>query len=290
MKNLESDLDFVRPVSSKVLQSGKRHFYRIHISLKLETCKFKTVKVFIIFRALNELGQIASSIPSPDLLQEGEFDRSFEIFFSTTKGSQEIFSALNEIMDIENKEVKRISVGEFKKYNSKTIKKFGKKEKLNEDDEEKNLEQAEMEKKIEVEREEKEKQPKEKKPPKKELRQVKLDPSVLFDIAKKIPPKLIFAEKMEGLEGKVYLSAKEFVEYADEKGIGIVFSARQEVEENSFILFTLCEGFLIATRDLGKIMEIYFSIHDHGFQTFPQFLEAKRLGCKDVEEYRKLAD
>ncbi|MHA1491229.1 MAG: hypothetical protein ACTSRI_16465 [Promethearchaeota archaeon] len=120
----EYEITFINPISHENLELAliDKNFYKISIQIK-ETCKFKKVRLFFIFRALNNIGQICYSRPEPELLERGEFDLDFEIFFISKETTNEIISVLNEILEIEKSVVQEISIDKFKKVIEDKLKK-----------------------------------------------------------------------------------------------------------------------------------------------------------------------
>ncbi len=112
----EYEITFFKPLSQNELETARKtkgiYFYKIYIRI-LETCVFKKVRLFIIFRALNKIGRICSSKPEPELLERGNFDTDFEIYFMSQQNSNDIIKVINEILEIDNKVVTRISQDEF---------------------------------------------------------------------------------------------------------------------------------------------------------------------------------
>ncbi len=86
--------------------------YKVYIRLQ-PTCLLKRVRLFIIFRALSELGQICFTNPDLQVLESGEFKLDFEIYFISQKEDNEILKALDEILEIENKYILSKSKDEF---------------------------------------------------------------------------------------------------------------------------------------------------------------------------------
>ncbi|GAG77712.1 unnamed protein product, partial [marine sediment metagenome] len=112
----EYEITFIRQISrekiNSVINDTKNIFYKINIRIQ-STCVFKKVRLFIIFRALNEIGQICWSKPRPDVLESGNIDQDFEIYFISQKKSGAINKVLDEILEIENKTIKRMTPDEF---------------------------------------------------------------------------------------------------------------------------------------------------------------------------------
>jgi two-component system chemotaxis sensor kinase CheA len=116
-KKSEYDITFYKPISPEKLKEKKENynFYKIAIEIQA-TCVFKKVRLFIIFRALNEIGRICSSNPSPDKLEKGNFDNDFEIYFMTKETKDKIAATIDEILEIESREIEEISSNEFYSY------------------------------------------------------------------------------------------------------------------------------------------------------------------------------
>jgi two-component system, chemotaxis family, sensor kinase CheA len=114
----EYEITFIKPIPKEkidtVIGNSKNTFFNISITLQ-KTCVFKKVRLFIIFRALNEIGQICWSNPKPEILEAGECDLEFEIFYISEKSKEEIIKVLDEILEIENKAIKKLSKKDFKK-------------------------------------------------------------------------------------------------------------------------------------------------------------------------------
>ncbi|TXT67579.1 MAG: Chemotaxis protein CheA [Promethearchaeota archaeon] len=112
----EYDITFFKPISEEQLSSakvsGKYNFYKISIEIQA-SCVFKKVRLFIIFRALNDIGRICSSDPSPNLLEKGKLDNAFEVYFMSEESSQKIENVIDEILEIETRKVTKIPVDEF---------------------------------------------------------------------------------------------------------------------------------------------------------------------------------
>jgi len=86
--------------------------YKVYFRLN-PTCILKSVRLFIIFRSLNELGTICFTNPAPQMLESGNFKREFEVYFISQKNDKEILNALDEILEIENKYILIKSKDEF---------------------------------------------------------------------------------------------------------------------------------------------------------------------------------
>ena len=119
-KDFQADYEitFIKPIPpnkiKQTISAKNKKFYKIYIRLQA-TCVFKKVRLFIIFRALNENGQICFSNPEPRLLEIGNIDRDFEIFYISQKNTNDITKILDEILEIDNKVLTEITPDEFEK-------------------------------------------------------------------------------------------------------------------------------------------------------------------------------
>jgi len=114
----EYEITFINPIpldeiKTVISDSQNNKFYKIHIKIP-ETCKFKKVRLYFIFRALNKIGQICWSNPEPLKLEsldseEFEFEFEFEIYFISHEGiaQEEIAQVLDEILEIEKKSLQQ---------------------------------------------------------------------------------------------------------------------------------------------------------------------------------------
>ncbi|MBD3194395.1 MAG: hypothetical protein GF317_05020 [Candidatus Lokiarchaeota archaeon] len=112
----EYDITFIQPIAPEHFDSvvAKKNYFQILIKIA-ESCKFKKVRLFFIFRALNGIGRICYSKPEPKYLEKGEFEKEFEIFFLTKVDEKSIDDVLEEILEIESKFIKKMSLQDFKR-------------------------------------------------------------------------------------------------------------------------------------------------------------------------------
>ncbi len=114
----EYDITFIQPLSEeeivKILNQNQGKSFKIYIRLE-ETCVFKKVRLFIIFRALNENGKICWTNPAPEDLEKATLKNEFEIFFISKKNKEIISNVLDEILEIENIVITSLKPEEFKR-------------------------------------------------------------------------------------------------------------------------------------------------------------------------------
>jgi len=70
-------------------------------------CVLKSVRVFMIFKKLAQLGQVINSRPSVEDLEDEKFDRSFEVVVATRESLESVRKALLTIAEVHEVEVLR---------------------------------------------------------------------------------------------------------------------------------------------------------------------------------------
>ena len=113
---VEYDITFIQEISkgeiTKILGDKQKKPYKIYIRLE-ETCVFKKVRLYIIFRALNENGRICWTDPAPESLEKAILKNDFEIFYISQKNKPDISHVLDEILEIENVVISVLKPTEF---------------------------------------------------------------------------------------------------------------------------------------------------------------------------------
>jgi|Deesub1362B_J571_1020462.scaffolds.fasta_scaffold00963_12 two-component system chemotaxis sensor kinase CheA len=85
----------------KKLEKGVK---RIDIELDKD-CTLKSVRAYMAFRELRELGEIVKCIPDEEKLEDGNFDRSFSIFLKTSASDEEIRKRLKKVSELSKIEI-----------------------------------------------------------------------------------------------------------------------------------------------------------------------------------------
>ncbi|MBD3256008.1 MAG: hypothetical protein GF383_13010 [Candidatus Lokiarchaeota archaeon] len=113
----EYDITFINPIpltkiDSFVYDHGY-NFYKVSVEIK-ESCKFKKVRLYFIFRALNNAGRICWSNPEPEILENAEFEFKFEVYYASKESKQHVVEKLEEILEIKEKLIEPIKPDDFK--------------------------------------------------------------------------------------------------------------------------------------------------------------------------------
>ncbi len=84
---------------------------RLRVTLDKD-CVLKSVRVFMIFKRLSQMGRVITSRPSVEDLEDEKFDRSFDIFFATEGSLEAVRTALLTIAEVQEVEVLSAEEGE----------------------------------------------------------------------------------------------------------------------------------------------------------------------------------
>ncbi len=85
-------------------ESGVEKTLRLKITLD-QDCVLKSVRVFMIFKKLSQTGKVINSRPSIEDLEDENFERTFEVFFSTRESLSDVRKALMTIAEVQGVEV-----------------------------------------------------------------------------------------------------------------------------------------------------------------------------------------
>ncbi len=123
----ETDITFIKSLTIEEIANLQKQeqstSFKIYIRLE-ENCVFKKVRLFIIFRALNGIGKICWTTPSPEAIEAETLKNEYEIFFLTNKTKTNISQIIDEILEIENVVVKQLKPEEFEKTIKNLMKKW----------------------------------------------------------------------------------------------------------------------------------------------------------------------
>ena len=81
-------------------EAGELRNLRLRVTLDKD-CVLKSVRVFMIFKKLSQLGRVVDSNPSVEDLEDEKFDRSFEVLLSSAEDAGEVRRALMTIAEVQ---------------------------------------------------------------------------------------------------------------------------------------------------------------------------------------------
>ena len=85
-------------------EAGRERTVRLGVTLDKD-CVLKSVRVFMIFKKLSQMGRVITSQPSVEDLEDEKFDRAFEVFFATEDDLEGVCRALLTIAEVAEVEV-----------------------------------------------------------------------------------------------------------------------------------------------------------------------------------------
>ncbi|KEI16216.1 chemotaxis protein CheA [Clostridium haemolyticum] len=106
-----------------VKQAVDKGFNAFYIKVVLdENTLLKSARAFLIFKSLEECGEIIKCMPSADDLESENFDFEIEMIYLTTKNNEEIYNILMDISEVDKVIVDNVNVNLKKEEIEKDIK------------------------------------------------------------------------------------------------------------------------------------------------------------------------
>ncbi|MGO5072691.1 chemotaxis protein CheW [Clostridium sporogenes] len=100
----EYDLNVIKQAEDKGFNA-----YEIKIILS-ENTLLKSARAFLIFKNLEEYGEIIKSLPIAEDIENENFDFEIDLIYLTTKGKEEIYDILENISEVDNVMVDNVDV------------------------------------------------------------------------------------------------------------------------------------------------------------------------------------
>lgn len=90
-------------------QVKKYNIYRIVVALE-EECLLKAARAFMVFRELEEQGEVVKTIPEVKELEEGEFNKDFEIYLITKVAKEDLVEKVMSISEVETVHITEVTL------------------------------------------------------------------------------------------------------------------------------------------------------------------------------------
>jgi two-component system chemotaxis sensor kinase CheA len=122
-KEVKDEVEF-NEYEKEILAAGKGKEmtpYLIKVILD-EGCLLKAARTYMVFRNLEEIGEVIKSIPSVQELEEEKFDNSFLVAFLSKKNADEIKNTILEVSEVNNVLVSNIEINAVEKVEETEIK------------------------------------------------------------------------------------------------------------------------------------------------------------------------
>lgn len=104
--------DFELTILTESIERGFTN-YEIHVQLQ-EDCLLKGVRVFMVFEALEALGEVIKSEPTVVELEEEQFEHTFTVLLITNESEEKIASSIKKISEIEDVQIRPFSTDAYK--------------------------------------------------------------------------------------------------------------------------------------------------------------------------------
>lgn len=92
--------------------------YKVRVAVS-EDCILKSARAYIVFSALEQLGEIIQSNPSSEDIEEGKFDTEFSLTIVTSRNDTDIKDELSSISELDSVDVEEVSVVQREKEKKK---------------------------------------------------------------------------------------------------------------------------------------------------------------------------
>lgn len=96
----------------KEAASQNYNIYNIKVVIE-QVCLMKSVRAFMVFKAVEEDGEVIKSLPSAQDLDEGKFDNDFEIVLISTATVDDLEKRLGNISEINTIHIQEININEL---------------------------------------------------------------------------------------------------------------------------------------------------------------------------------
>ena len=108
-------LDFPEKTNEIILQKLEQDepVYALHISVE-EQCKMKSIRAYLLLKKLTDNGEIVYSKPTRKKIEEGDFDQSFDLFYTTKADAEAVHEIVDSVSELEEKQVIPLTIEEDK--------------------------------------------------------------------------------------------------------------------------------------------------------------------------------
>ena len=79
---------------------------RVHVD---ENCILKAARAFLVFKAMEEMGEIIKSVPSAQDIEDEKFEFDFSVVFVTVEAEEKVKAAVSNVSEIRNVDIVKIT-------------------------------------------------------------------------------------------------------------------------------------------------------------------------------------
>ncbi|QGG48191.1 chemotaxis protein CheA [Heliorestis convoluta] len=96
-------------------EADRKQMNAFHLQIELDAgCVMKAARAFMVFRNLEESGEIIKSVPTAQELEDEKFDRDFEVVVVTPDSREQVIKLLESIAEVKVNSVSEINIDEVK--------------------------------------------------------------------------------------------------------------------------------------------------------------------------------
>lgn len=105
-KSTTISLDFPKKINETILQrlEEEQPVYALHISVN-EKCRMKSIRAYLLLKKLSDNGEIIYTNPKKKKIEEGDFEQSFDLFYSTNADEDSVHEIVDSVSELEEKQV-----------------------------------------------------------------------------------------------------------------------------------------------------------------------------------------
>jgi len=94
------------------LENGKP-VYALHISVE-EQCRMKSIRAYLLLKKLSDNGEIIYSTPDRKKIEDGKFDKSFDLFYTTKADAEMVHDIVDSVSELDEKQVIPLTIQDDK--------------------------------------------------------------------------------------------------------------------------------------------------------------------------------
>jgi two-component system, chemotaxis family, sensor kinase CheA len=99
-------LEFPKKINETILRKleQEKPVYALHITVEKQ-CRMKAIRAYLLLKKLNDNGEIVYSTPKLKKIEDGDFDQSFDLFYTTEADENSVHEIADSVSELEEKQV-----------------------------------------------------------------------------------------------------------------------------------------------------------------------------------------
>ena len=122
-------LEFPNKVNETILRylEQEQSVYALHITIEKQ-CQMKSIRAYLLLKKLSDTGDIIHTNPKRKQIEDGDFEKSFDLFYTTEAGIDVVNEIVDSVSELEDKQIIPLTINEDKIVFSKEFTQLTKKE------------------------------------------------------------------------------------------------------------------------------------------------------------------